>query len=110
MTWGSNWSSYLGPNGNGTAAGNIPIDIQKKGPKLLWKANVGTGCSSFTIAAGRAYTVGNSDNNDTLWCLDAKTGKILWKKTYSEKLAPKFYDGGPGATPIVDEGLVYNLS
>ena len=53
---------------------------------------------------------GNSDDNDTLWCLDAKTGKILWKKTYSEKLAPKFYDGGPGATPIVDEGLVYNLS
>jgi len=71
---------------------------------------VGKGCSSFTIAAGRAYTVGNRDETDTLWCLDAKTGEILWKKTYSEKLAPKFYDGGPGATPIVEEGLVYNLS
>jgi outer membrane protein assembly factor BamB len=110
LTWGSTWSSYLGPNGNGTATGKIPLSIQKEGPKILWKANVGKGCSSFTIAAGRAYTVGNRDETDTLWCLDAKTGEILWKKTYSEKLAPKFYDGGPGATPIVEEGLVYNLS
>jgi len=110
LTWGSTWSSYLGPNGNGTTTGKIPLSIQKEGPKILWKANVGKGCSSFTIAAGRAYTVGNRDDTDTLWCLDAKTGEILWKKTYPEKLAPKFYDGGPGATPIVEEGLVYNLS
>lgn len=110
MTWGSTWSSYLGPNGNGTAKGEIPALVQKNGPKVLWKAKVGRGCSSFTIGDGRAYTVGNDEDRDTLWCFDAKSGDVLWKKTYSEKLAPKFYDGGPGATPIIDEGLVYNLS
>jgi outer membrane protein assembly factor BamB len=71
---------------------------------------VGRGCSSFTIADGRAFTVGNDEDRDTLWCFNAKTGDVLWKKTYAEKLAPKFYDGGPGATPIIDGGLVYNLS
>ncbi len=110
IAWGSTWSSYLGPNGNGTAEGKIPANVQKEGPKILWKAKIGKGCSSFTVADGRAYTVGNSGDRDTLWCFDAKTGDVVWKKDYSEKLAPKFYDGGPGATPIVDEGLVYNLS
>ena len=107
---GSNWSSYLGPNGNGTAKGIIPEKVQKEGPKTLWKANIGKGCSSFTIADGRAFTVGNSGDRDTLWCFDTNNGKVLWKKTYDEKLAPKFYTGGPGATPVIDGSVVYNLS
>lgn len=107
---GSSWSSYLGPNGNGTAPGDIPLKIQKEGPKTLWKTNVGRGCASFAVVDGKALTVGNRNDQDTLWCFDAKSGKVLWKKTYQEDLAPKFYEGGPGATPIVDEGLVYNLS
>lgn len=106
----STWSSYLGPNGNGTAQGLIPLNVQKEGPETLWKAKIGRGCSSFAVVDGKALTVGNADDQDTLWCFDAPTGKVLWKKTYDEELAPKFYDGGPGATPIVDDGLVYNLS
>jgi len=106
----STWSSYLGPNGNGTAEGKIPAEVQRKGPRTLWTAKIGKGCSSFTVADGRAFTLGNSNDRDTLWCFDAESGKVIWKKTYDEKLAPKFYDGGPGATPIVDNGRVYNLS
>ena len=107
---GSTWSSFLGPNGNGTAEGEIPAKVQKEGPKTLWKAKIGKGCSSFTIADGRAFTVGNTGDKDTLWCFETKSGKVLWKKTYDEKLAPKFYTGGPGATPVIDGGVVYNLS
>jgi outer membrane protein assembly factor BamB len=110
LSAGSTWSSYLGPNGNGTAEGQIPLKVQKEGPKILWKAEIGRGCSSFAVVDGKALTVGNKDDQDTLWCFDAATGKVRWKQSYDEKLAPKFYDGGPGATPIVEDGLVYNLS
>ena len=104
------WPSYLGPNGNGTAKGEIPAKVQKDGPSVLWKADIGRGCSSFAIADGHALTVGNQDDKDTLWCFEATSGKVLWKKSYHEPLAPKYYDGGPGATPTIHEGLVYNLS
>ncbi len=104
------WSRYLGPNGDGTANGSISSHIQKNGPKTLWKADVGIGCSSFVIQGGKAITLGNKNNKDTLWCFDAKTGKVIWKQTYPEKLEAKFYDGGPGATPTIDGDLVYNLS
>lgn len=104
------WPQYLGPNGDGTVEGEIPAKIQQLGPKKRWEAQIGTGCSSFAISQGKAITVGNKDNQDTLWCFDTKTGEVIWKKTYAEDLAPKYYDGGPGATPTIDGGLVYNLS
>ncbi len=104
------WPQYLGPNGDGTAEGQIPASVQKNGPRTLWKAKIGKGCSSFAISRGRAITVGNTNDEDNIWCFDAKSGEVVWKKTYSEKLAPKFYDGGPGATPTIDGDLVFVLS
>ena len=104
------WTQFLGPNGNGTIDGEISEKVQKSGPKTLWKAQIGTGCSSFVIAEGRAFTIGNKDDTDTVWCFNAENGKVLWKKEYPEELAPKYYDGGPGATPTVDGNVVYILT
>ena len=104
------WTQFLGPNGNGTIDGEISESVQKNGPRTLWKAEVGTGCSSFVISDNRAFTVGNQNNEDTIWCFNASSGDILWKKTHPEKLAAKYYDGGPGATPTLDGDLVYVLS
>ena len=62
------------------------------------------------IADGLAVTIGNSDDQDTVWCFDATTGKVKWKDSYPEKLAPKFYTGGPGSTPTIDGSRLYALS
>lgn len=104
------WPRFLGPNGDGTAEGEIPMSVQRLGPETLWTSEIGKGCSSFAISRGRAITVGNSDDTDTVWCFDAKTGDVIWKKNYPEKLAAKYYDGGPGATPTIDDSRVYVLS
>jgi len=104
------WPQYLGPNGDGTAEGQIPMTVQKLGPRTLWQAKIGKGCSSFAISKGRAITVGNTNDEDTIWCFNAQTGEIVWKKTYPEKLAAKYYDGGPGATPTIDGDRVFILS
>ena len=47
----------------------------EQGPTIAWKASVGTGFSSVTVADGRLYTMGNRSNIDTVYCLDAVTGK-----------------------------------
>jgi len=67
--------------------------LQKKGPKTVCKAKIGIGYSSFAISRGRAITVGNTNDEDTLWCFDTQSDEIVWKQSYSEKLAPKYYDG-----------------
>lgn len=80
-----------------------------EGPKPLWKASVGTGFSSFSVANGRAYTMGNADATDTVFCFDAATGREIWKHSYPCPLDAKYYEGGTHGTPTVDGDRVYTL-
>ncbi|MDB4409054.1 PQQ-like beta-propeller repeat protein [Akkermansiaceae bacterium] len=106
----ADWPTYLGPEKNGIVQEKVRTDWSKEAPKVLWKADLGRGCSSFAVADGLVLTMGNSGKIETIWCFVAATGKIKWKDSYEEDLAPKFYTGGPGATPTIDGDRVYTLS
>lgn len=54
--------------------------------------------------------MGNNTNEDTVWCLDALTGKEIRKHTYPSQLGPQYYEGGPGSTPTVDDNRVLTIS
>ena len=106
----TDWPSYRGPTADGISAETgWRTDWDKTPPKQLWTLNVGKGYSSVAVVGGKVYAMGNvDDNNDTVWCLDAKTGKEIWKKSYacpSSKQNP-----GPRSTPTVDGGLLYTVS
>lgn len=107
----SDWPNWRGPDHNGvsTETGWVsqwPAD----GPKTLWKASVGTGFSSITVAGGRAYTMGNQGDSDTVYCFEAATGKPVWKHSYACPVDPHYYEGGPSATPTIDQSRVFTLS
>lgn len=105
------WPRWRGPNLDGISTETgWRTDWPAGGPKQLWKTNVGIGCSSFTISKGRAYTMGNKDDKDTIYCFDAVTGKPIWKHTYDCELAPKYYEGGTSMSPTVDGSLVFTVS
>jgi outer membrane protein assembly factor BamB len=55
--------------------------------------------SSPTVADGKVVTLGVQG---TLSCLDAATGKMLWRKTDSAEALPRFFTS---CSPIVVEGL-----
>jgi outer membrane protein assembly factor BamB len=105
------WPRWRGPDANGISKETgWSAKWPPEGPKRLWNVKVGTGFASFSVSNGRVYTTGNSDDTDTIFCFDAHTGAELWKHSYAEKLAPKYYEGGTSATPTVDGDRVYNLS
>ena len=64
----------------------------------------------MTVSQGRVYTAGNKDDQDTIYCLDADKGSIIWKHAYPCILDPHMYEGGPNATPTIDGDRVYFLS
>ena len=80
------------------------------GPRVLWRASVGTGFSSISVSQGRVYTMGNTNNEDTVWCFDANTGEPVWHYSYAAQLSPQWYEGGPGSTPTVDSNRVVTIS
>jgi len=105
------WPNWRGPNHNGISAetgwlAKWPAD----GPPRLWKTSVGLGFSSVAVANGRAYTMGNQKETDTVFCFDAATGKLVWKQSYPCPTGPLFYEGGTSATPTVDGNNVFTLS
>jgi outer membrane protein assembly factor BamB len=108
--FGHDWPQWRGPNRNGISSETIAVHWPDGGPPVLWSAAVGTGFAGVSIAGGRAFTLGNSTNQDTVWCLDATTGTPIWKHSYPSILSPQWYEGGPGATPTIDGSRVYTIS
>jgi outer membrane protein assembly factor BamB len=105
------WPNWRGPRHNGisTETGWLakwPAD----GPPQLWKASVGTGFSSVAVSQGRAYTMGNAGDTDTVFCFDAESGKVLWKYSYACPLQAQWYEGGTSSTPTVDGNCVFTSS
>ena len=105
------WPQWRGPKHNGISTEKAwKADWAGKAPQTLWKANVGIGFPSFSIANGRVFTTGNAENTDTIFCFDAATGKVIWKHAYPADLGDKYYEGGTSATPVVDGAQVFHLS
>src|SRR5579872_2549782 len=75
------WPCFLGPERNGISrATGLNLDWQKKTPKILWKAPLGTGWSSASFAGRRLFTMSERDRKQYVYCLDADTGKQQWMK------------------------------
>lgn len=105
------WPRWRGPRHDGISRETGWLDRwPEKGPPIAWRASVGTGFSSVSVADGRLFTMGNVDNKDTVYCLDAATGKKHWSHTYDAPLEDKLFEGGPTSTPTVAGDRVFTLS
>jgi outer membrane protein assembly factor BamB len=74
----------------------------------VWEREVGSAFSSFACVGNRVYTCGAQDKQQVLYCLDANTGEVLWKKPFEKEFRNEHGDGTRG-TPTVHEGRVYLL-
>ena len=97
------WPNWRGPQHNGISAEKGPWNL------LKWKADVGTGFSSMAVAKGRVVTLGNANDTDTVFCLDAEKGDVLWKHSYPSDLGDKYFEGGTTHTPTIDGDRVYTI-
>jgi outer membrane protein assembly factor BamB len=107
----ADWPNWLGPTQDGVSTesswGN---DLDK----LQWKTKVGVGFSSMVVADGRLFTMGHDGQKrggkETVYCLNAKTGKSIWTDSYEAPLVDYLHEGGPCATPTVDGKIVFAIS
>ena len=105
------WPQFLGPNRNGaTAETNLASSWPKDGPPILWQRNVGQGFSGPVVGTGKLILFHRIDNKETVECLDAKTGKEIWKGNYPTSYRDDFgFDEGPRATPAIAESRVFTF-
>lgn len=105
------WPHWRGPSYNGISdETGWTADWPQGGPPILWRASIGIGFSSVAVSEGRAYAMGNVKDSDIVYCFDAETGEEIWRHSYSQRLDPKYYEGGTLASPTVAAGRVYTIS
>ncbi len=106
---GGNWPGFRGPARDGVAPG---VKLPGKWPdalRIVWKAPLGEGFSSPAVIGGprggldggRVFVLAQDGEEEAALCLDAASGKQLWRQGWRARFRSS-YGGGPRATPAVD--------
>jgi outer membrane protein assembly factor BamB len=113
----ADWPNFRGPNHNGISSETgWLVKWPTEGPPVLWKASLGVGYASITVAQGCAYATGNHEATATLYCFDADTGSNLWHFSYASDLYSKYNGngndglGGTSGSPTVQGNRVFLMS
>ncbi|HEV7682626.1 MAG TPA: PQQ-binding-like beta-propeller repeat protein [Pyrinomonadaceae bacterium] len=109
--YAQDWPQWRGPNRDGSAPA-LPAEL----PKILkeeWKVTVGVGHSSPVISKGKIYVFARQGEAETLLCLDAASGKEMWKSSQSVSFqmheAATAHGKGPKSTPVIYKDSVFTL-
>src|SRR5688572_12598459 len=79
----ADWPHWRGPSRDGlTTESSGYKDGKWNLGKPLWSGHVGEGSTSPLLVGDRLYSMGHFNKTDYVLCLDASTGKEVWKFSY----------------------------
>jgi outer membrane protein assembly factor BamB len=122
----ADWPQWLGPKRDGVWRETGLVDkFPKGGPPVLWRVSVQPGFSGPAVASGRVFLTdfepsrdssgkpapnakGGTPGKERVLCLDAQTGKLIWKHDY-DCVYKISYGSGPRTTPLIHNGHVFTL-
>jgi outer membrane protein assembly factor BamB len=112
LSLAADWERFRGANGFG-ASDDKDIPVSFKPENTLWKVAIpGKGNSSPIISKGKVFLEASSDEGDKrfFFCLDAATGKQLWKDEFSAKFAKTHEKSSmASSTPAADGKRVFGV-
>ena len=105
------WPQFLGPNRNGsTSDAKLAAQWPKEGPPVAWQRKVGQGFAGPVVSGGKLVLFHRIDDREVVECLDASSGRELWKKEYPTHYVDDFhFDPGPRGTPAIAGGRIYTF-
>lgn len=105
------WHFFRGPDHNGQSREKgWRSDWSMAKPTIAWTKELGIGVSSFVVSGPRVVTMGSRDDQETVWCLDASDGRVIWQFSYPCPFTDHNFEGGTLSTPTIDGSLLYALS
>jgi outer membrane protein assembly factor BamB len=111
FAFAQDWPQWRGPNRDGKVT---DFTEPKEWPKELtrkWKIDVGLGDSTPALVGNKLYVFTRQGDEEVNLCLDAQTGKELWKDTYAAMAVtgPPSRHPGPRSSPAVADGKVVTI-
>jgi len=105
------WPHFLGPAYQNTSPETgLLHELPAGGPPKLWEVAKGAGHSAPVVSSGKVVLFYAGESEETVECLDAKTGKSQWRVSYPAKSNAQ-YGGGPGprTNPVIAGDRVFTL-
>jgi hypothetical protein len=80
---GDDWPCWRGPHRDGISRETGLLKVwPKDGPAQLWKVDLSGGFSSVAVVEGRLFTQTREKSQEIVLCLEAATGRELWRYRY----------------------------
>ena len=74
----------------------------------VWATPIGAGYAGPAVANGKVFVMDRSADGERVLCLDADSGKEIWKHEYAARYTVS-YPLGPRCTPTIDDGRVFSV-
>ena len=108
VAFSEDWPGFGGLNGDfKSLETGLITSWDNNEPQELWSIDIGLGFSSIIEFEGFAYTQGYSKGKNTIYCLQAETGKIVWKSDFPCSKSDDYFKGGSRSTPLARNGNLY---
>jgi len=108
------WPGWLGPERNGWVKGFTPPARWPAELKKGWQRDVGIGYGSPLVSGGRVYVHARQGEQEVAWCLDLKTGAVIWREAYPAPFkiggGGEYHGKGPKSSPLLADGRLFTMS
>ncbi len=106
--YSQDWPQFRGPNRDSKVTGFKAPATWPAELKQVWKVTVGTGDATPVLSGKKLYLSTRQNAEEVVLCLDAETGKEIWKTTYpaAAVTGPSTSHPGPRSTPAVAQGKI----
>jgi outer membrane protein assembly factor BamB len=110
-TQAGDWPQWRGENRDGKVTGFVPPATWPKELSQKWKVPVGEGVATPALVGEKLYVFSWEGGKEALRCLEADSGKEIWKNEYDAAKAtgPANKFSGARSSPAVSGGKVVTL-
>jgi len=93
------WSRFRGPNGSGVdSSSSYPVEFSPE-KNMAWKLTVPFGQSSPVVVGTRLFGTASEGDRLITFCVDAQTGKELWRREVRREHSQSIYKANDPASP-----------
>jgi len=113
LSTAQDWPGWRGAARDGKVSGFKAPETWPKSLRRGWSVEVGIGHSTPALVEGRLYVHARQGDDEVILCLDAATGRELWRDRYAApyEMDPtaEGHGKGPKSSPTVSGGRVFTL-
>ena len=105
------WPQWRGANRDGKVTGFTAPETWPTELTQNWKVTVGTGDATPALVGDKLYVFARQGDDEVTLCLDAASGKELWRNKYAAQAVTGAASRHPGprSSPAVADGKVVTL-